>query len=182
MSISIERLETAIELKGGYGEIIKHPWNDGGRPYRIEPKRTNKFGLLWDLIKKEPVKVPIDEFWTINRLGCSPYPDTWMNILINCTHYFMDFNKEDSLGIPGMASPHPIPKEHEHRFRKMYAYVLPGQNIEFPITMIPEAEDREYSFLAEVSIYSGPEADIANKLLMRGISVTPENVKNFKEE
>jgi hypothetical protein len=103
-------------------------------------------------------------------------------IRINTTDYFLNPDNRPNDGVPGTASPYPRSVQFQPSFN-LYpdVYVLPGQvwDVLVKVTGRLGAAARPEAFV-KYTLYDGPDALIANKLLELGISVSPANVDWYK--
>jgi hypothetical protein len=108
----------------------------------------------------------------------------YLQVRINTTDYFLDPDNIGNDGIPGTAAPYPRTLTNQPSFN-LYpdVYVLPGQTFDLIYKAYePDATTTagaSYCFL-KYTLYDGPDALIANKLLEMGISVNPGNVDWYK--
>ena len=113
-------------------------------------------------------------------------PRAYTQVRINTTDYFLNPDNVPNDGIPGTASPYPRTLTLQPSF-SLYPdiYVLPGQvydvlvvqrgqNIAGGGSPVPQ------QCFVKYTLYDGPDALIANKLLELGISVSPANVDWYK--
>ena len=129
---------------------------------------------------------------TTNSSGIAG-PRGYVQIRINTTDYFLDPDNVGNDGVPGSASPYPRSVNFQPCFT-LYpdVYVLPGQTWDVRITAY---QSNNYNGAAgaaaniatgalqcfvKYTLYDGPDALIANKLLEMGISVNPGNVDWYK--
>ena len=116
----------------------------------------------------------------------------YIQIRINTTDYFLDPDNVGNDGIPGAASPYPRSTDFQPCFN-LYpdVYVLPGQVFDALVTCYqnsafadgataPEKESSQLYAFMKYTLYDGPDALIANKLLEMGISINPGNVDWYK--
>ena len=111
----------------------------------------------------------------------------YTQIRINTTNYFQNPDVTEQDGIPGLASPYPRGVCNILKTFDLYPdiYVLPGQVYDVIYTQGTqnlnqnEAQDVVGVFL-KYTLYDGPDALIANKLLELGITVNPNNVDWYK--
>jgi hypothetical protein len=111
----------------------------------------------------------------------------YSQIRINTTNYFQNPDVTSQSGIPGLASPYPRGICNILKTFDLYPdiYVLPGQVWDVLYTQgnyslqSGEAEDVVAVFI-KYTLYDGPDALIANKLLELGITVNPNNVDWYK--
>ena len=104
-------------------------------------------------------------------------------VRINTTDYFLDPDNKPNDGIPGTASPYPRTLTLQPSF-SLYPdiYVLPGQVWDVLVTQRGTADNLQavQQCFVKYTLYDGPDALIANKLLELGISVSPANVDWYK--
>ena len=109
-------------------------------------------------------------------------------VRINTTDYFLDPDNVPNDGIPGTASPYPRSINFQPAFN-LYpdVYVLPGQVWDALVTFYnagafagATAAAGELQCFVKYTLYDGPDALIANKLLEMGISINPGNVDWYK--
>jgi hypothetical protein len=116
--------------------------------------------------------------------------DTWLQIKINTTEYFLNPDGSKTLGIPGRASPYPRSNNFYPSFKlEPDVYVLPGQNWELVFTKesLLFADDdpapvRYVGCFVKYTLYDGTDAVMANKLLEMGITVKPQNIDWYKRQ
>ncbi len=115
-------------------------------------------------------------------------PRAYVQIRINTTDYFLDPDNVGNDGVPGSASPYPRSVNFQPCFT-LYpdVYVLPGQTWDVRVTAYQSnnyaAGDiplGDLQCFVKYTLYDGPDALIANKLLEMGISVNPGNVDWYK--
>jgi hypothetical protein len=119
-------------------------------------------------------------------------------VRINTTDYFLDPDNVPNDGIPGTASPYPRSLNFQPSFN-LYpdVYVLPGQVWDVLVTFYHAAgllntvgtslgvaasivATGQLQCFIKYTLYDGPDALIANKLLEMGISINPGNVDWYK--
>jgi len=114
----------------------------------------------------------------------------YIQVRINTTDYFLDPDNVGNDGIPGAASPYPRSTNFQPCFN-LYpdVYVLPGQVFDALVTTYqtgafasatPALEGNQLAAFMKYTLYDGPDALIANKLLEMGISINPGNVDWYK--
>ncbi len=116
----------------------------------------------------------------------------YIQVRINTTDYFLDPDNVGNDGIPGAASPYPRSTDFQPCFN-LYpdVYVLPGQVFDALVTTYQDNAfvdasgsdvilDNQLSAFMKYTLYDGPDALIANKLLEMGISINPGNVDWYK--
>ena len=118
-------------------------------------------------------------------------PRSFVQVRINTTDYFLDPDNVPSDGIPGSASPYPREINYQPSFN-LYpdVYVLPGQVWDVLVTYYNcggflagtsgNIASNELMAFCKYTLYDGPDALIANKLLEMGISINPGNVDWYK--
>lgn len=121
--------------------------------------------------------------------GAFAGPRAYVQVRINTTDYFLDPDNIPNDGIPGMASPYPRSINFQPSFN-LYpdVYVLPGQVWDALVTFYnlgafvsdSAAAAGELQCFVKYTLYDGPDALIANKLLEMGISINPGNVDWYK--
>jgi len=111
----------------------------------------------------------------------------YIQVRINTTDYFLDPDNVGNDGIPGAASPYPRSINFQPCFN-LYpdVYVLPGQVFDALVTFYNQGATGTtilnsglWAFM-KYTLYDGPDALIANKLLEMGISINPGNVDWYK--
>ena len=140
----------------------------------------------------KPAETTATQFVVIELVASTPSnPDTYvtgiqnyMQVRINTTDYFLDPDNKPNDGIPGAASPYPRTVAFQPAFT-LYpdVYVLPGQVWDCLITgrgPNQAAGETLSEAFVKYTLYDGPDALIANKLLELGISVSPANVDWYK--
>ena len=120
-------------------------------------------------------------------------PRAYVQIRINTTDYFLDPDNVGNDGVPGTASPYPRSVNFQPCFN-LYpdVYVLPGQTWDIRVTAYQSVNyagaglaatalaQGDLQCFVKYTLYDGPDALIANKLLEMGISVNPGNVDWYK--
>jgi hypothetical protein len=114
-------------------------------------------------------------------------PRAYVQVRINTTDYFLDPDNIPNDGIPGAGSPYPRSINFQPSFN-LYpdVYVLPGQVWDALVTFYNDsfaastAAEGELQCFVKYTLYDGPDALIANKLLEMGISINPGNVDWYK--
>ena len=114
-------------------------------------------------------------------------------IRINTTDYFQNPDVTDQEGIPGAASPYPrgidngaVTADYVLKSFDLYPdiYVLPGQVWDVLYTagaaLVATNDFDTVAVFVKYTLYDGPDALIANKLLELGITVNPNNVDWYK--
>ena len=120
-------------------------------------------------------------------------PHAYLQVRINTTDYFLNPDNVTNDGIPGTASPYPRSLDFQPSFN-LYpdVYVLPGQVWDVRYTAYATAagwgsgllnaltNGSDHNAFVKYTLYDGPDALIANKLLEMGISINPGNVDWYK--
>jgi hypothetical protein len=113
-------------------------------------------------------------------------PRAFVQVRINTTDYFLDPDNVANDGIPGSASPYPRSLDFQPSFN-LYpdVYVLPGQVWDILFTGYNKGSwgtttGADLYAFTKYTLYDGPDALIANKLLEMGISINPGNVDWYK--
>jgi len=117
-------------------------------------------------------------------------PRAFVQVRINTTDYFLDPDNVPNDGIPGSASPYPRSVNFQPSFN-LYpdVYVLPGQVWDVLVTWYNNSGlptnatacvSGSLRCFTKYTLYDGPDALIANKLLEMGISINPGNVDWYK--
>ena len=114
-------------------------------------------------------------------------PVAYLQVTINTTDYFLDPDGVGNDGVPGTAAPYPKTSFHQGNFN-LYPdiYVLPGQTWDLGVTFYNDGgvsssiAKGELQAFVKYTLYDGPDALIANKLLEMGVSVNPGNVDWYK--
>ena len=113
-------------------------------------------------------------------------PRAYVQVRINTTDYFLDPDNVANDGIPGTASPYPRSLDFQPSFN-LYpdVYVLPGQvwdvlYVAYNTNSWGAADGSDQYAFTKYTLYDGPDALIANKLLEMGISINPGNVDWYK--
>jgi len=149
----------------------------------------------------KPAETTATQFVVIEDVSCSPQLAGALQIRINTTDYFQNPDVTDQAGIPGLASPYPRGAQNASTTSftpdtstddntallasfNLYpdVYVLPGQTwtvLYRPISAAVAATDGVAAFV-KYTLYDGPDALIANKLLEMGVTVNPNNVDWYK--
>ena len=124
---------------------------------------------------------------TYNLVGGVAGGRSYVQVRINTTDYFLDPDNVPNDGIPGAASPYPRSINFQPCFN-LYpdVYVLPGQVFDALVTFYNQGATGTtilnsglWAFM-KYTLYDGPDALIANKLLEMGISINPGNVDWYK--
>ena len=151
----------------------------------------------------KPAETTATQFIVIEDIAASPVISGAVQIRINTTDYFQNPDVTNMDGIPGLASPYPrganstldltsvsattIGSENILKSFDLYpdVYVLPGQTFQIlyltPTGTTTDATSTEVvSCFVKYTLYDGPDALIANKLLELGVTINPNNVDWYK--
>ena len=152
----------------------------------------------------KPAETTATQFIVIEDIACSPTLNGAVQIRINTTDYFQNPDVTDMVGIPGLASPYPrgapsdvslattttSPVEDDNILKSfdLYpdVYVLPGQTFQILYTPLVDSLQGAAGSTVVVqafikyTLYDGPDALIANKLLELGVTINPNNVDWYK--
>ena len=137
----------------------------------------------------------------INPFTSIAGPLMFMQVVINTTSYFDETDGTVGPGLPGSASPCPETASCRSSFEfESPIYILPGQQWDVQVTVYNDSRgaigiDRSYNYsapglfgsedlccLVQYTLYDGPDALIATKLVEMGIAVRPENVDWYKRQ
>ena len=149
----------------------------------------------------KPAETTATQFIVIEDVAASPLLGGAVQIRINTTDYFQNPDVTDMSGIPGLASPYPrgapssintalatagaVGDQNILKSFDLYpdVYVLPGQTFQ----ILYSARDGTTATSTEIvscflkyTLYDGPDALIANKLLELGVTINPNNVDWYK--
>jgi len=102
-------------------------------------------------------------------------PRAFVQVRINTTDYFLDPDNVPNDGIPGSASPYP----RSVNFQPWDVLVTWYNNAGLP-TNATACVSGSLRCFTKYTLYDGPDALIANKLLEMGISINPGNVDWYK--
>jgi hypothetical protein len=176
---------------GGYGNNITKP---------AETSAT-EFVVIEDIAVTPSLPVGVNTNYTPTTVRGLTYangateaglagPRAFVQVRINTTDYFLDPDNVPNDGIPGTASPYPRSIDFQPSFN-LYpdVYVLPGQVWDVLVTYYSTAgvalsgsdlTAGQLRCFVKYTLYDGPDALIANKLLEMGISINPGNVDWYK--
>ena len=148
-------------------------------------------GIGYNITK--PAETTATQFVVIEDVSCTPNANTQLlnggntQIRINTTNYFQNPDVTQQTGIPGTASPYPRGYQNILKTFDLYPdiYVLPGQVWDVLVVQrglgIPTGGNAvTQQCFVKYTLYDGPDALIANKLLELGITVNPNNVDWYK--
>ena len=156
----------------------------------------------------KPAETTATQFIVIEDIACSAYLGGALQVRINTTDYFQNPDVTDQAGVPGLASPYPrgssdigntagatgeVLTTYTQLLKSfdLYpdVYVLPGQVWDVLVTWYNNSGlptnatacvSGSLRCFTKYTLYDGPDALIANKLLEMGISINPGNVDWYK--
>jgi len=148
----------------------------------------------------KPAETTATQFIVIEDVAASPLLSGAVQIRINTTDYFQNPDVTDMSGIPGLASPYPrgapssidtslttagaVGDQNILKSFDLYpdVYVLPDQTFQILYSNSGTTADSTevVSCFLKYTLYDGPDALIANKLLELGVTINPNNVDWYK--
>ena len=148
----------------------------------------------------KPAETTATQFVVIEDIACTPWLGGAVQIRINTTDYFQNPDVTRMSGIPGLASPYPrgVPAQllvtaattvdfSTDNLLKSFdlypdVYVLPGQvfQILYQCDTATSGTTEVVAAFVKYTLYDGPDALIANKLLELGVTINPNNVDWYK--
>ena len=146
----------------------------------------------------KPAETTATQFIVIEDIACSAYLGGALQVRINTTDYFQNPDVTDQAGVPGLASPYPRGSSNDAaadsltdytQLLKSFdlypdVYVLPGQVFQILYSLqSPNSTGIATTVVAafvKYTLYDGPDALIANKLLELGVTINPNNVDWYK--
>jgi len=157
----------------------------------------------------KPAETTATQFVVIEDLAASAYCGGAVQVVINTTSYFQNPDVTQQAGVPGTASPYPRGSSDsvtssatgivDNGVQLLNAfeltpdvYVLPGQVWDMRYSQRLSNDSTTNTALGVIgstlavaafvkyTLYDGPDALIANKLLELGVTVNPNNVDWYK--
>jgi len=140
----------------------------------------------------KPAETTATQFIVIEDIACTPILGGAVQVRINTTDYFQNPDVTDMVGVPGLASPYPRGSastlQGTDNLLKSFdlypdIYVLPGQVFQILYsqrTPMTAADTEVVAAFVKYTLYDGPDALIANKLLELGVTINPNNVDWYK--
>ena len=143
----------------------------------------------------KPAETTATQFIVIEDIACTPILGGALQVRINTTDYFQNPDVTDMVGVPGLASPYPrgsastsLGDDNLLKSFDLYPdiYVLPGQVFQILYSCATAlqgavaANTIVVSAFVKYTLYDGPDALIANKLLELGVTINPNNVDWYK--
>jgi len=146
----------------------------------------------------KPAETTATQFIVIEDIACSAYLGGSLQVRINTTDYFQNPDVTDQAGVPGLASPYPRGSSDKAvadaltdsvQLLKSFdlypdVYVLPGQVFQILYSLqtsnTSTSATTVVAAFVKYTLYDGPDALIANKLLELGVTINPNNVDWYK--
>jgi len=140
----------------------------------------------------KPAETTATQFIVIEDIATSPFLGGAVQVRINTTDYFQNPDVTDQVGVPGLASPYPRGSastsggsDNLLKSFDLYpdVYVLPGQVFQILYSQRTASSGTDTEVVAafcKYTLYDGPDALIANKLLELGVTINPNNVDWYK--
>jgi len=146
----------------------------------------------------KPAETTATQFIVIEDIACSAYLGGALQVRINTTDYFQNPDVTDQAGVPGLASPYPRGSSDTAgvdaltdyvQLLKSFdlypdVYVLPGQVFQILYSLqtgnTSGIATTVVAAFVKYTLYDGPDALIANKLLELGVTINPNNVDWYK--
>ena len=150
----------------------------------------------------KPAETTATQFIVIEDIACSAYMGGAIQVRINTTDYFQNPDVTDQSGVPGLASPYPrgsadvanalaVAQTDSTQLLKSFdlypdVYVLPGQvfqilySCQTALEGVTTTNTIVVAAFVKYTLYDGPDALIANKLLELGVTINPNNVDWYK--
>jgi hypothetical protein len=201
MSMRSQVYEWANLAPGGAGSTLSRSLADQPVPVPANVSTDIFIGGIGNNITK-PAETTATQFIVIEDISTTPWLAGAVQVRINTTDYFQNPDVTQMNGVPGLASPYPrgCPSSlTEGNVNAAYTpdnllksfdlypdvYVLPGQVFQILYTT-PQGTNAAAANAATVmcfvkyTLYDGPDALIANKLLELGVTINPNNVDWYK--
>ena len=148
----------------------------------------------------KPAETTATQFVVIEDLAASAYFGGAVQVVINTTSYFQNPDVTQQSGVPGTASPYPRGSSNTSQANNADngvqllnafeltpdVYVLPGQVWDMRYSqsltnvLTTDTSTSAVAAFVKYTLYDGPDALIANKLLELGVTVNPNNVDWYK--
>ena len=151
----------------------------------------------------KPAETTATQFIVIEDIACSAFMGGALQVRINTTDYFQNPDVTDQSGVPGLASPYPRGSSDigggvvatlnadTTQLLKSFdlypdVYVLPGQvfqilySCQTVLQGVAATNTIVVAAFVKYTLYDGPDALIANKLLELGVTINPNNVDWYK--
>tara|TARA_R100000908_G_scaffold6878_1_gene2539 strand:+ start:10357 stop:11712 length:1356 start_codon:yes stop_codon:yes gene_type:complete len=172
---------------GGYGNNLKNPAKANSNQFIV----IENYGATpTDFVDATKGIFQGDSYRGNTVYNQMSGPRAYIQFSINTTGYFKDPDGVARQGIPANNFPYP---ETEFNLktskREIPVYVLPGQTWDAQLTLYNGGTDptqtntnQDVKAFMKYTLYDGPDALIAMKLMKSGIKVTPTNVDNFRKK
>ena len=187
------------------GFMLRRGLNAVAVPIPIDRELSVFTGQYGNNITK-PAETTATQFVVIEDLAASAYIGGAVQVVINTTSYFQNPDVTQQSGVPGTASPYPRGSSDtsqtanaDNGVQLLNAfeltpdvYVLPGQVWDMRYSQSLSNDSAVNGALGitgstlavaafvKYTLYDGPDALIANKLLELGVTVNPNNVDWYK--
>jgi hypothetical protein len=193
MAMRSQIYEWTNTAQGGTGFTLFRRSSDTSVAITNANTETSIFigGIGYNITK--PAETTATQFVVIEDVSCTPFATGsatnnggFTQIRINTTNYFQNPDVTQQSGIPGTASPYPRGYQNILKTFDLYPdiYVLPGQvwDVIFTngVALATATPADVVAVFVKYTLYDGPDALIANKLLELGITVNPNNVDWYK--
>ena len=165
---------------GGFGNNITKPAETTATEFVVIEDiacTPSQFATQLPLVLS--LQITVDNLLVSNLQTVSLVQEAYVQVRINTTDYFLDPDNVANDGIPGTASPYPRSLDFQPSFN-LYpdVYVLPGQvwdvlYVAYNTNSWGAATGADQYAFTKYTLYDGPDALIANKLLEMGISINP---------
>ena len=146
-----------------------------------------------------PAWIVSNQIGGVNLRNSIAGPRGYLQIVLNTTGYFKDPDGVPRDGIAGTSIPYPrtISNSYCKMSKQSPIYVLPGQTWDIRMVCYNDAFSSatignqtnpistsygQLQAFIKYTLYDGPDALIANKLLEMGIAITPDAVDNYKQK
>jgi len=208
MSMRSQVYEWSNLAPGGVGSTLTRTGGDLPVTVNANVSTDIFIGGVGNNITK-PAETTATQFIVIEDISCTPAIAGAIQVRINTTDYFQNPDVTQMNGVPGTASPYPrgsptsvigglvgatvnlggvtVFPDNLLKSFDLYpdVYVLPGQVFQILYTT-PQGTNAAAANAATVmcfvkyTLYDGPDALIANKLLELGVTINPNNVDWYK--
>ena len=193
--------EWANLAPGGAGSTLSRGIADQPVPVPANVSTDIFIGGIGNNITK-PAETTATQFIVIEDISTTPWLAGAVQVRINTTDYFQNPDVTQMNGVPGLASPYPrgcpssltegaanaaYTPDNLLKSFDLYpdVYVLPGQVFQILYTTpqgtaVAAANAATVMCFVKYTLYDGPDALIANKLLELGVTINPNNVDWYK--
>lgn len=172
---------------GGYGNNIKNPAKANSNQFIV----IENYGATpTDFVDATKGISQGDSYRGNTVYNQMSGPRAYIQFYINTTGYFKDPDGVARQGIPANNFPYPETEFNLKTSKKeIPVYVLPGQTWDAQLTLYNGGTDptqtntnQNVKAFMKYTLYDGPDALIAMKLMKSGIKVTPTNVDKFRKK